>query len=55
MDERSKLRLLLATCHRVIAQLRKLRPDPDNPFPKRIRETCREMETRLRRLEGPQP
>jgi hypothetical protein len=51
MDERSKLRVLLEACHRLIAQLEKLRPDPDNPFPDRIREQCREMETRLRKLD----
>ena len=51
MDERSKLRVLLEACHRLIAQLEKLRADPDNPFPDRIREQCREMETRLRKLD----
>jgi hypothetical protein len=51
MDERSKLRGLLEACHRVIAQLEKIRADPDNPFPDRIRKMCRRMETRLRKLE----
>jgi hypothetical protein len=51
MDERSRLRALLQACHRVIAQLERLRPDDDNPFPKRIRETCRALETRMKKLE----
>jgi hypothetical protein len=52
MDERSRLRTLLEACHRVTEQLKRLNPDEDNPFAKRIRETCRALEARLRKLEA---
>ena len=55
MDERSKLRALLKACHEVIEQLEKLPAREDNPFAKRIRETCRGLEDRLRKLEGRGP
>jgi hypothetical protein len=55
MDERSKLRALLKACHEVIAQLEKLPAKEDNPFAKRIRETCRGFQDRLRKLEGRAP
>jgi hypothetical protein len=51
VDERSRLRALLKACHEVIQQLEKLRADADNPFAKRIRETCRSVEARLKKLE----
>ena len=51
MDERSRLRALLQACHQVIEQLEKIRADRDNPFANRIRETCRALEARLKKLE----
>ena len=51
MDERSRLRALLKACHDLIQELEKLRAGADNPFAERIRETCRSVEARLRKLE----
>ena len=51
LDERSRLRALLRACHDVMHELEKLRAGEDNPFAKRIRETCRSVEARLRKLE----
>ena len=50
MDERSRLRALLEACHRVIKQLEKIGAE-DNPFANRIREECRSMEARLKKLD----
>jgi hypothetical protein len=47
MDEQTKLRMILDACHRVLAQLRKIHAGEDNPFAKRIRETCRDAMARL--------
>ena len=51
LDERSRLLGLLEACHRVIRQLEKLGADEGNPFAKRIRETCRSLMARLRKLD----
>jgi hypothetical protein len=52
MDERSRLLALLKACHEVIEQLEKLPAKEDNPFAKRIRDTCRALQDRLRKLDG---
>jgi len=52
MDERSRLLALLKACHEVLEQLEKLPAKEDNPFAKRIRDTCRGLQDRLRKLDG---
>ena len=52
VDERGKLLTLLQACRKVLAQLESMHPGPDNPFAKRIRETCRDVAARLARLRG---
>lgn len=55
MDERIRLRALLKACHEVMEQLEKLPAKEDNPFANRIRETCRELQERLAKLERGRP
>jgi hypothetical protein len=52
MDERSRLLALLKACHEVLEQLEKLPAKEDNPFAKRIRDTCRGLQDRLRKPGG---
>jgi hypothetical protein len=52
MDERIRLRALVAACHEVMEQLEKLPAKEDNPFANQIRETCRGLQDRLTKLEG---
>ena len=52
MDERSRLRALVDACQRVMRQLEMIGADENNPFAERIRETCRELEARLKKLES---
>lgn len=59
LNDRSRLLALLKACHELIDQLERLRVDDDNPFAKRIRDTCGSVMVRLKRLElgrsRPQP
>jgi hypothetical protein len=51
LDEQGRLRALLDAGHQVEAELDKLSAHEDNPFAKRIRQTCRDLEARLEKLE----
>jgi hypothetical protein len=51
LNDRSRLLALLKACHELIQQLERLRVDDDNPFARRIRDTCGSVMARLTRLE----